>query len=210
MVPTRKDLQALDEETIEQIANHFQPRLLMFRLRHYRELRPVPIDCSTWSSRVRDLARALVFPLGDAEDEVLIPVVAAIIEQGKQARVEREQEPEALVVSALFGYCHDEESTSVLVGQIASQVNACRKSIGEEADLKPRAVGSTLKSLGLATDKLDSFGRGLRLTDAVKRRIHQLRESCNLMVGRVGGCSLCEEMMSTDGAGPADAPPMNV
>jgi hypothetical protein len=32
MVPTRKNLQALDEETVERIANDFQPRLLMFRL----------------------------------------------------------------------------------------------------------------------------------------------------------------------------------
>ena len=36
----------------------------------------------------------------------------------------------------------------------------------DEADLKPRAVGSILKSLGLTTDKLDSFGRELRLSVA--------------------------------------------
>jgi len=213
MVPTRKNLQALDEETVERIANDFQPRLLMFRLRHYRELRPVPIDCSTWSSRMRDLARALVFSLGDAGDEVLISVIGAIIEQGEQARVEREQEPEALVVSALFGYCHDEDSTSVLVGQIASQVNLCRKRIGEEADLKPRLVGSILRSLGLATDKLDSFGRGLRLTAAVKRRVHQLEQIYDVTSTdrpRIEGCSLCEEMMKAYGAEPADAPPVNV
>jgi hypothetical protein len=124
-----------------------------------------------------------------------------------------EQEPEALVVSALFGYCHDEDSTSVLVGQIAFQVNAWRKRIGEEADLKPRLVGSILRSLGLATDKLDSFGRGLRLTAAVKRRIHQLEQIYDVTSTdrpRIEGCSLCEEMMKAYGAEPADAPPMNV
>ena len=79
----------------------------------------------------------------------------------------------------------------MLVGQIASQVNACRKRIGEEADLKPRAVGSILKSLGLATDKVDSFGRGLQ--------IYNLRPTDT---ARVAGCSLCEEMMGTDGLKP--------
>jgi len=88
----------------------------------------------------------------------------------------------------------------VLVGQIASQVNLCRKRIGEEADLKPRAVGSILKSLGLATDKVDSFGRGLHLTVAVKRRIHQLLQIYNLKAtdpARIAECVLCDEMMRT-------------
>ena len=101
----------------------------------------------------------------------------------------------------------------MLVGQIAFQVNAWRKRIGEEADLKPRLVGSILRSLGLATDKLDSFGRGLRLTAAVKRRIHQLEQIYDVTSTdrpRIEGCSLCEEMMKAYGAEPADAPPMNV
>jgi hypothetical protein len=125
-------------------------------------------------------------------------VLDAILEQVRQAVVERAQEPEALVLRALFDYCHDKESSDVLVGQIASRVNACRKKIGEEADLKPRAVGSILKSLGLATDKIDSFGRGLRLSVQVKQRIHELLQSYDLVAtdaARVAGCPLCEERM---------------
>ncbi len=154
---------------------------------------------------MRDLLCALVLPLTDVKD-ALVPLLEAMVDQERHAVIEKAHEPEALVISALFGYCHDKESTTVLVGQIASQVNVCRKRIGEEADLKPRAVGSILKSLGLTTDKLDSFGRGLHLTVAVRRRIHQLLQIYKLTPtdpARVGGCSLCEEMMSTDGAGPS-------
>jgi hypothetical protein len=200
MVPTRSNLQALDEETVERMANDFQPRLLMFRLQHYQEFRPQPLDLSPLSPRIADLARALVLPLRGVEKETLAPIFDAMVEQANQASVERAHEPEALVVSALFGYCHGEESTTVLVGQIASQVNLCRRRIGEEADLKPRAVGSILKSLGLATDKVDSFGRGLHLTVAVKRRIHQLLQIYNLKAtdpARIAECVLCDEMMRT-------------
>jgi energy-coupling factor transporter ATP-binding protein EcfA2 len=201
MVPTRKNLQALDEETVERVANDFQSRLLMFRLQHYREFRPEPLDLSPLSPRMVDLMRALVLPLRDVK-EALTPVFDALQEQVYQAAAERAQEPEGLVITALFSYCHQRETSAVLVGQIASRVNACRKRIGEEADLKPRAVGSILKSLGLTTDKLDSFGRGLRLTVMVKRRIHRLLQSYNLTPedsACIRKCVLCHEMMRTDG-----------
>jgi hypothetical protein len=205
MVPTPKNLQALDEQTVERIANEFQPRLLMFRLRHYREFRPEPLDLSPLSPRIADLARALLLPLRGV-DEALTPVLAALVAQNRQATVERADEPEALVIRALFHYCHDEESSTVLVGQIASLVNASRKEIGEEADLKPRAVGSILKSLGLTTSKLDSFGRGLQLTAMVKRRIHQLSQAYGLKPteASIAECVLCEEMMRTDGTKSAE------
>ena len=199
MVPTLKNLQALDEETVERIANEFQPRLLMFRLRHYREFRLEPLDLSSLSPRISDLLRALLLPLGGVK-EALEPFFHAMEDQNRQGFVERAHEPEALVITALFDYCHDEESSTVFVDEIASWVNACRKEIGEEADLKPRAVGSILKSLGLTTDKLDSFGRGLRLTVGVKRRIHQLRQAYGLKPteASIAECVLCEEMMRTD------------
>jgi hypothetical protein len=44
MIPSRKNLHALDEETAQRIADDFQARLLMFRLQHYREFQPEPIN----------------------------------------------------------------------------------------------------------------------------------------------------------------------
>jgi arginine/ornithine N-succinyltransferase beta subunit len=108
---------------------------------------------------MQDLVRALLVPLREVKD-AMAPIWDALKEQFLQAEFERANEPEALVVTALFSHCHAKDS-SVLVGQIATWVNACRRNIGEEADLKPRAVGAILKSLGFTTDKLDSFDRGL-------------------------------------------------
>ena len=204
MIPSRKNLHALDEETVQRIADDFQARLLMFRLQHYREFQPEPIDLSQFNPRIRDIVCALLLPFRGVE-ESLAPLYEALEEQLRQAAIEKADEPEALVTIALFSYCHDAEFSAVLVGQIAAKVNENRRNAGEEADLKPRAVGSILKSLGLNTEKMSSFGRGLRLTTTVKRRIHQLLQSYNLTPNdsRTSGCALCEEMMRTDGAEPA-------
>ncbi len=126
MVPTRKNLQAFDEETVERVANDFQPRLLMFRLQHYREFRPEPLDLSPLSPRMVDLVRALVLPLRDVK-EALTPVFVALQEQVYQAAAERAQEPEALVITALFSYRHQRETSTVLVGQIASGLTHAEK-----------------------------------------------------------------------------------
>jgi len=190
MVSTHKNLSALDEEILEQIANDFQPRLLMFCLRHYRDFRPLRMELSPLSPRMQDLLGALLLPLQGVK-RVLTLLEGSLEQQILRAEVERTNEPEALVIIALFNYCHDQQCSTVLVGQIASIVNVHRRRVGEEADLKARGVGSILKSLGFVTDKIQSFGRGLLLTAPVKRRIHELLESYSLVAtdaARVAGC----------------------
>ena len=53
------------------------------------------------------------------------------------------------------------------------------------------------KSLGFTTEKVDSFGRRLRLAVEVKRKIHQLLQSYNRTpsASRTGGCPLCKRLM---------------
>jgi len=160
MVPTRKNLRTLDDQTIECIANDFQPRLLMFRLRYHREFRLEPMDLSgALSPRIGDLLRALFLPLR-VRKEILNPLRQAVLDQVVQAKVESVHEPEAVVIRALFSYCHQPETSAVFVGHIASWINACRKKIGEETDLKARAVGSILKSLRPCYGQVGQFRPG--------------------------------------------------
>ena len=165
----------------------------MFRLQHYRQFLPQSIDVAPLSPGMRDMMRALLmpFPRGD----VFLGIFDAAGEQLVQSELDKADEPEALVITALFTLCHNEVA-AVFVGELAGKVNACLKNVGEEGDLKPRAVGAILKSLGLATQKVNSLGRGIILTHAVKRRIHQLLRSYNLAPSDSStiGCVLCEEM----------------
>jgi hypothetical protein len=121
--------------------------------------------------------------------------VIVVADTCSQATQERGHEPDALVITALSKYCHDKSMHVVLVGEIAAEVNESRKDLGQEADLTPRAVGSILQSLGLLTDKVSSFGRGLRLNPPVQRRVHQLLQIYRLKpVGPTAECTPCKEM----------------
>jgi hypothetical protein len=82
------------------------------------------------------------------------------------------------------------------VGQLAGHVNESLRESGEEGNLKPRAVGAILKSLGLRTEKVSSVGRGIRLSHPVKQRIHRLMLSYNFTPSRSNTdyCVICEEM----------------
>src|SRR5215469_9898944 len=60
----------LDEQTVERIANDFQPRLLMFRLRNYQEFSSDLGDISAFNPRMRDLLQALLSPLRGFTDRL--------------------------------------------------------------------------------------------------------------------------------------------
>ncbi len=92
MVPTRKNLQIIDDEAAEQIANEFLPRLLMFRLQYYRELCSITPDLSPLSPRFRDLMWALCLPFQGAPD-VINSLRDAFEEQMNQATVEELPSP---------------------------------------------------------------------------------------------------------------------
>jgi len=79
MIPSGKSLPALDEETVQRIASDFQSRFLMFRLQHYGEYRPEPMDLSPLSPRMQDLVCALLVPLRDVKD-ALAPIFDALEE----------------------------------------------------------------------------------------------------------------------------------
>jgi hypothetical protein len=126
----------------------------------------------------------------------------ALTDQDRDAHLERHNEPEYLVIQALFEMCHQKKASKVFCGQIASRINATLKLLGEEADLKPRAVGAKLKSLGLTTGRQGSLGRGIQLTSAVRERIHYLVQAYSLRPGsdpRFAGCSLCAKIFGGNG-----------
>jgi hypothetical protein len=166
----------------------------MFRLQNYRKFCPRSTDTAKLNPRMRRTAPALLLPFH--ENEVAEAIFAALEDHILQAEADRQHEPEALVIKSLSYFCHEEKSAAVLVGQLAGHVNESLKKSGEEGNLKPRAVGAILKSLGLRTEKVSSVGRGIRLSHPVEQRIHRLMQSYNFTCSRSNTdyCGICEEM----------------
>ena len=202
MVPLNNNsaLLPLAEDDLQEIAA-IQSLLLTFRLLHYWEF-GVSYD-SSFVPRMEALAGALMLPFWE-DQETHLALREALAEQNRDAHLERQNEPECLVIWALFDMCHQENASKVFCGQIASRINATLKSLGEEADLKPRAVGAKLKTLGLKTGGLGNIGRGLKLTSAVRARIHELAQAYGMRPSSDPKPTICSLCMKTFG-GPSQA-----
>jgi len=62
--------------------------------------------------------------------------------------------------------------------------------------LKPRAIGSILRSLGFTAQRLSAAGRGTTLLNSVRQRIHDLAWSYDLLERdlRPGDCEQCRRL----------------
>jgi hypothetical protein len=133
-----------------------------------------------------------------------------------EIRIERSLEPEWLVAEALFWLCHrglenDRLVSEILVGGVAGEVNQELQFRGKDIRLSAKKVGLVLKSLGVPTVRLGNLGRGLRLTDGLKRKIHELARQLGIDRRCITGiaspdygyggvpCPLCEEFGVTGG-----------
>jgi len=218
ILPTRKQYPALTQDDMRSIIDEFQPRLLMYRLAHYSEVRDFqmqPVDPADMTPRGRQLARVLTAPLlGNPQVEA--DLLAKLRDQDHQKQFDRLFEPEWLVAHALFALCHEAlplgaRNVSIYVGGIADDVNKKLEQDGEDLRLTARHVGSVLKSLGFKTEHIGNRGRGLYTGKGFQREVHELARrlgidrallASSLAIERgYGGkpCLLCEQYGLTAG-----------
>ncbi len=218
ILPSLKELKPLTGEEMRRITEEFQPRLLVFRLTHYpavRDFRMQSCNLDDMTPRGRQLARVLTAPLaGDEQEQV--DLIALLQERDREARVERCLELEWLGVEALFGICHEQlphggRVSEILMGGVANQINETLKYRGDDSRLKARKAGAIVKSLGIKSETLGNLGRGVRVTQAFRRKIHELARQLGIDRTHIatlsgldhgyGGapCALCEEFGLTAG-----------
>ena len=213
MLPTQRELLPLDRSNVATIAKEFQPRLLMYRLINYMNVKnsQVPFEkVRHLTPRMRDLVQGLTAPLL-GQPTIEDKLIAILGEFDLDARIERSLEPEWLVVEALFASWHKHIGSYFLVGGLCAQINSSLEFRGEDFRLKARSVGGVLKSLGLRTRKLGNLGRGLTSTSAIGTTIHELAQRLGfdrrdfatlsgLEAGYGGSpCVLCEKFGLTAG-----------
>ena len=212
MRPSNRDLPPLDEASLSKIADQLQPRLLAFRLRNYNRVGSPELAANGLSPRMMDIARALAIPLlGDVELES--GVIELLRPQDAHAKLKRGGDPEWVVATALYA-CSHRGANYWTVKEITGEVYNVLEGYGETYDLVPRKVGDILRSLGFRTEKLGNEGRGLRVTQDLRRSIHENAKALGLcradildpqtVMGGWGGarCDLCEEFgLMVDGRG---------
>jgi len=213
MLPAGNGTRPLDEVAMRQVAQKFQPEMLMFRFANHSRVKNFRLPLSAqkdFAPRMKQVALALVAPIqGHPESESI--VISALRERDRAGKIECALEPEWLTEEILFRLIHEGPIHSILVGGIAASINKKLEFRGEGFRISARKIGSVLKSLGLRTEWLGSLGRGLLFTPRMNREIHivarhlgisrrTIATSQSLETGYGGRpCVLCEEFGLTDG-----------
>jgi hypothetical protein len=218
MLPTEEDTLPLNEAAMHEIENEFQAKLLTYRLKNYfavKNFRTPPNSLLGLSPRMQQIARALRAALLD-DPEITSELLTILRGYDDETRIERSLEPEWLFAEDLFRLCHRGTTYGRLVpdftvGWIAAHVNASVKMQSEGLRFTAKEAGLVLKSLGLRTVRLGSWGRGFMLTSGFQRKIHEIARQlgidrrCIVQVpdGEEGyggaPCPLCEEFGVTGG-----------
>jgi hypothetical protein len=181
-------LPILDRVVQQQIADEFQPKLLMYRLRNHVQVVGSKFDVPDFSSPVREVARTLGTCVPDAP-ELQEKISSLLREAHEELESYRGTDLNSIVLETMLGFCHDKTRQSVRVGEITSAVNAILERNGELLELSPRKIGYTLKALGLITKRLDAAGRGILLLQATRERIHSVAR--NFLVDAADGDQEC-------------------
>jgi hypothetical protein len=220
--PSTRLLAPLDQAAIERIALEFQPKLLMYRLQNFHNLRVSSFFSSRiggMTHRIRDIAEALAVPmLGDSDLEN--GLIDVLDQQDHDARIQRSLEPEWILLETLYALCHQDEERpyrpsrkicSILVGGIAEMINQRMAKRGEDLRFTAKMTGLVLRGLGIHTKSLGSLGRGIALTSAIRQKVHMLSGQFGLNRRSLlsiaaddqeyGGapCALCEKFGLTGG-----------
>jgi hypothetical protein len=200
LFPSDRSLPILTVRDRHKFAAEFQPALLAYRVRNIAQVAAAPFDYVGVSEEVRPLAGLLAGCIVGAP-ELHAGIGPLLTAQHNRFCAERWIEPRCVVIEALLSRCHRKEQrgTVARVGEIAQDVADILKGRGETVELQPRAIGATLRVLGLIA-KRDSHGFGFILTESFCRRIHKLARQFDVAAAQEGKiiCESCFDDIKND------------
>jgi hypothetical protein len=180
----------------EEMIRHFQNQLLHYRINNLQKVSKSGFNASGLSSEAKAIANALGACFVDAPT-LQAELVSALMPQSQQQIAERLDDLGTHVVGAAFALCHQKKDT-ILVGEIAAEVNRILLSHGERLQFSAEKVGHKLKKIGLLSRRLGGSGNGFLLDHSTRLRLHEVAAAYGFE-GFVGEekdlhCPLCQEM----------------
>jgi hypothetical protein len=170
--PTQRKSSVLDELLQSEIADQFQPLLLMYRLKNAPKVRQPQVDISNFTFATRQLAYtlALCFPndLKLARDMVLL-----LQPLDEEARGQRYCDVDYVIVEVLLAMIHHQEQRDVGVSALAKEVNALLRSRGETVEYGAEEIGWKLHNLNIPRHR-SSSGQLVLLGQDTSQSVHRL------------------------------------
>lgn len=180
----------LSRETADRFAEHYQPRLLDFRLHRRQQVANSEFTVPDFAPEMKMVAMTLgsVF---EGEPELQARLVAALRTDDEAWKALHAQSDAAIVMEVLLVACH-EDRRKIHVGEVTDMANVLLMGRGAKKELSAEGVGRMLKGLGLVA-KRDGPGSALLLDRYHRMRIHRLAQAhytlSSLQPRR--GCSQC-------------------
>ena len=191
--PSQLQSSALDEHVQNDIANDFQPQLLMYRLKNFRKMPESPVDVSKFTFATRPLARSLAACYPD-DPELARDTVQLLRPQDEEIQGQRYRDVDCVIVEILWGIIHDGKRREVRVDELAKDANALLRSRGEILAYSAEEIGWKLRGLNIPRHT-SSTGRQVLLGRDTRKSVHRLAQAYGLScTQRVeGGCTDCNQ-----------------
>jgi hypothetical protein len=176
LLPSRRSLPKFDSESLKRAARHFRGKLLHYQKTNIEKVRDSQFEVPSFISPTRELACMLGTAIVD--DPALQRCVSMILEsQDQDVRIRRTDSIPAVMVEAQLLLSHEEHRRQARIGEIGTIANGILRGRGENFEIDPREIGNHVRALGFFSERLGSAGRGIRFTNAVRRKIHELAQA---------------------------------
>jgi len=201
VIPIGRALPVLDKREMARIAGEFQPRLLSYRFAEYGKVQESGFDNSISEFATRATINSLAACTPEHKD-LQAEIVGLVADQAAEIRQEKWTDPIVVQIESLLMSCHTPSEMAPYVGEITDKMKTIFSARGEERDFKPNQVSKMLRHLGLKLEPRDSRGVKLRLTESVRRKIHELAHNFGVpsIENRAPGCSHCAALGMNTGA----------
>ena len=154
------------------VAQHFQSRLLRYRMVHYERVRRSRIDCKEFVPEMQDQVGTWLAPISECA-QLTHSVFDEMLRQSQELAGARFLDPRCVVAEVALSFCHKPDTTHFFVGELAEKVNALLTGRHEESQLSAKGVGLVLRELGVYGERV-AQGFRVTLTDVVRQRLHRL------------------------------------
>ncbi len=202
VIPVSRALPVLDEQELNRIAQGFQPRLLSYRFAVYAKVQAANPDNGICDFATRETVNSLAACTPEDAD-LQAEIVELAAGQAEEVLAARWTDPSIVLIESLLLSCHTPGEAGPYVGQVSDVMMTISSSRGEERVFKPNQVSRMIRQLGLKLEPRDSQGVKLRLTEAVRRRIHELARNFAVpsIENPVAGCADCAALAEPAASG---------
>jgi len=180
------------ERELAKIAEEFQPKLLMFRLRRLRRIN-VTQSQKTQSNKFSTypLARTLLAALED-EPEIVAAITPFLEAQEREILERQMRDPNRVIIESIWSPSHT--SKEIQLSDLTNRVNAILRSRGETSDLDWWQLGWKLSHLGLPPRDRNAQGKRVLFSRDVRMQLHKLARNFELKLPEFANCADCEQV----------------